>query len=40
MKKIIIYGGCGFLGTYVVKELLGKNYFVIVFDKIKKKIKK
>ena len=39
MKKIIIYGGCGFLGTYVVKELLGKNYFVIVFDKIKKKLK-
>ena len=35
MKKVIVFGGSGFLGSYVVEELLARNYTVIVADTIK-----
>ena len=39
MKKIMIFGGCGFLGSWMAKTFLKKGYSVSVFDlKIKKKL--
>ena len=39
MKKIIIFGGCGFLGSWIVKAFLKKSYSVSVFDlKIQKEL--
>ena len=32
MKKILVFGGFGFLGHYLVKELLRRNYQVTVSD--------
>lgn len=32
MKKVIVFGGFGFLGYYLVKELLLRNYIVFVAD--------
>ena len=34
MKKIIVTGGSGFIGSNLVKFLLQKNYFVINIDKL------
>jgi len=34
MKKIIVTGGSGFIGSNLVKFLLKKNYFVINIDKL------
>ena len=34
MKKIIVTGGLGFIGSNLVKLLLKKNYFVVNIDKI------
>ena len=34
MKKFIITGGSGFIGSNLVKFLLKKNYFVINIDKL------
>ena len=34
IKKVIITGGYGFIGSNLVKYLLGKNYFVINIDKL------
>ena len=34
MKKIVITGGSGFIGSNLVKFLLKKNYFVINIDKL------
>jgi len=31
-KKVIVFGGCGFIGSYVVEELLNNNYEVIAAD--------
>ena len=35
MKKIIITGGAGFIGSNLIKFLIQKNYFVINIDKNK-----
>ena len=32
MEKIIIFGGCGFLGSWIVKAFLKKGYSVSIFD--------
>ena len=34
MKKIVVTGGSGFIGSNLVKFLLSKNYFVINIDKL------
>ena len=34
MKKIIVTGGLGFIGSNLIKLLIKKNYFVINIDKI------
>ena len=36
MKKVLVFGGFGFLGHYLVLELLNRNYEVIVADIQKK----
>ena len=33
MKKIIVTGGNGFIGSNLIKFLLNKNFFVINIDK-------
>ncbi len=39
MKKIIIFGGCGFLGSWIVRAFLKKSYSVLIFDlKIQKEL--
>ena len=32
MKKVLVFGGFGFLGYYLLKELLSRNYRVVVAD--------
>ncbi|MGB5498808.1 MAG: NAD-dependent epimerase/dehydratase family protein, partial [Maribacter sp.] len=32
MKKVLVFGGFGFLGFYLVKELLHRGYAVTVAD--------
>ena len=32
MKKIIITGGCGFIGSHVVEQFIDKNYEITVVD--------
>ena len=34
MKKIVVTGGSGFIGSNLVKFLLKKKYFVINIDKL------
>lgn len=34
MKKIIVTGGLGFIGSNLVNELCKRNYFVIIVDKL------
>ena len=34
MKKIIVTGGLGFIGSNLIKLLIKKNYFIINIDKI------
>ena len=34
MKKVIVTGGSGFIGSNLVKYLLKKKYFVINIDKL------
>ena len=33
MKKALVFGGSGFLGSYVADELSLKEYEVTIFDK-------
>lgn len=35
-KKILILGGCGFIGSYIVRELLQNNYTITVVDNFSK----
>lgn len=32
-KKVVVFGGCGFIGSNLCEELIKKKYKVIVFDK-------
>ena len=32
MRKVIIFGGCGFLGSWISKVLLQEKYDVTIFD--------
>ena len=34
MKRVIVTGGAGFIGSNLVKYLLKKKYFVINIDKL------
>ena len=35
--KVVIFGGCGFLGSWLVKKLLDYRIKIVIFDyKIKK----
>ena len=34
-NKVIIFGGSGFLGRYIIDELIKKNFYVVNFDKQK-----
>ena len=36
MKKVLVTGGCGFIGSEVVKQLVKKNYNVRVVDNLSK----
>ena len=39
MKRVIIFGGCGFLGSWIAKALLKKTYHITIFDlKIQKNL--
>ena len=41
MKNILIFGGCGFLGSWITKSLLKKNLKITIFDlRIKTKLLK
>lgn len=31
-KRVVVFGGCGFIGSYVVEELLSNKYDVVVAD--------
>ena len=33
-KKILITGGCGFIGTNLITYILNKNYKIVNLDKI------
>ena len=34
MKSILVTGGCGYIGSHTVLELLNKNYDVVVVDNL------
>ncbi len=39
--NVVVFGGCGFLGSWLIKKLLDNNFNVVIFDKeIKKKFLK
>ena len=40
MRKILITGGCGFIGSHLVEFFLKKKLKVIVFDKKGKRYEK
>src|SRR5438270_13270168 len=36
-KNVLVTGGAGFIGSYVVEELLKKNYKICILDNLSKK---
>ncbi|MCS7181206.1 MAG: SDR family NAD(P)-dependent oxidoreductase [bacterium] len=38
MEKVIVTGGCGFIGSHLVDELVKKGYEVTVFDNLDKQV--
>ncbi len=34
MSKILVTGGCGYIGSHTVLELLNKNYEVVIVDNL------
>ncbi len=36
MKKLVVTGGCGFIGSYLVNKFLSKNFKVLNIDKLSK----
>ena len=34
MKNVIVTGGCGFIGSHIVDELIDDNYSVTVIDNL------
>lgn len=34
MKKILVVGGAGYIGSHMVRELLDKGYDPLVFDNL------
>ena len=36
MKRVLVTGGAGFIGSYVIEELLAKNYHVCIVDNLSK----
>lgn len=32
LKKVVVFGGCGFIGSYVIEELLSNGYQVVAAD--------
>ena len=34
MKKVLVTGGCGFIGSHITEKLLEKNYHVVVIDNL------
>ena len=34
IMKILVTGGCGFIGTHLVNELVEKGYEVVVLDNL------
>lgn len=36
-KKVVVFGGCGFIGSYIVEELLNHGYEVVAADLIPSK---
>ena len=36
MKEVLVIGGAGYIGSHTVKELLKKNYKVIILDNLSK----
>ena len=36
VKKVLVTGSEGFIGGYIVKELIDKNYYVIGIDNLSK----
>ena len=37
MSKVIVTGGCGFIGSNLVDMLVSKNYDVTVIDNLKRR---
>jgi UDP-glucose 4-epimerase len=38
MKTVGVHGGCGFIGEYVVRELVSRGYEVVVMDRYQKSV--
>ncbi|MEH7348647.1 NAD-dependent epimerase/dehydratase family protein [Gottfriedia acidiceleris] len=34
MEKVLVTGGCGFIGSHIVEELINSNYEVVVIDNL------